>query len=174
MHCILLRWESQKWRSEPNILTWWAAAYRRAPFPQSLPRFPPSDRRFRAHRKEHSHLTVPFLRRGFAPRSSVLCAAAQSHVPEYAYILFYKTNLIVFQQSTLCTFLRLLSIDSRQNSSIESAPPGAHFEHCFLLPCSRCGAKCDFEHKMNTMLKPVLKIGTRRAHPCSRLHFRRI
>ena len=37
-------------------------------------------------RKEHSHLTVPFLRRGIAPRFSVLRAAAQSRVPEYAYI----------------------------------------------------------------------------------------
>ena len=71
MHCILLLWESQKRRSEPNILTRCCAAFRRAPFPQSLPRFYPSDRRCRVNRKEHSHLTVPFLRRGFSPRFSV-------------------------------------------------------------------------------------------------------
>ena len=56
MHCILLLWESQEWRLEPNILTWCSAAYCRASFPQSLPRFYPSDRRVSAHRKEHSHL----------------------------------------------------------------------------------------------------------------------
>ena len=69
MHCILLLWESQEWRLEPNVLTWCSTAYRRAPFPQSLPRFHPSDRRICAHRKEHtpysavsaSGIRTPFL-----------------------------------------------------------------------------------------------------------------
>ena len=53
--------------------------------PQGLPRFYPSDRRIRAQRKEHSHFTVPFPRRGFSPRSSV--SAFADRVP-YANIHF--------------------------------------------------------------------------------------
>ena len=75
--------------------------------------------------------TVPFLRRGFSPRSSVLCAAAQSRVPKYANILFYKTNLTVFQQSTLCAFLFILSSSSQQNGKNGITPTGDHFEHAF-------------------------------------------
>ena len=57
MHCILLLWESQEWRLEPNILTWCAGF--RPFFPQSLPRFYPSDRAAAPIGKS-IHLTVPF------------------------------------------------------------------------------------------------------------------
>ena len=71
MHCIPLLWESQEWRLEPNILTWCVGF--RPFFPQSLPRFHPSDRAA-APIGKNIHLTVPFLRRGFSPRFSVLRA----------------------------------------------------------------------------------------------------
>ena len=44
----------------------------------------------------------------------------------------------------------------------------------FCLRAHGAWQNATFEHEMSTMLKPVFKIGTRRAHPCSRLHFRRI
>ena len=74
MHCILLLWESQEWRLEPNILTWCSAAYRRAPFPQSLPRFHPSDRRICAHRKEHTPYSAVSASGIFTP---FLCASRE-------------------------------------------------------------------------------------------------
>ena len=70
----LLLWESQKRRLEPNILTWCCAAYCRSPFPQSLPRFFRVTGAFAPNGKNIRTFTVPFLRRGFSPRSSVLCA----------------------------------------------------------------------------------------------------
>ena len=89
LHTLLL-WESQKRRLEPNILTWCCAAYCRSPFPQSLPRFFSSDRRICAKRKEHPHLHSAVSASGiFTP---FLCALrhAQSRVPKYANIHFYK------------------------------------------------------------------------------------
>ena len=44
----------------------------------------------------------------------------------------------------------------------------------FRLCAHGAGQNATFEHEMSTMLKPVLKIGTRRAHPCSRLFHDRI
>ena len=73
LHTLLL-WESQKRRLEPNILTWCSAVYCRPPFPQSLPRFFRVTGAFAPNGKNIRTFTVPFLRRGFSPRSSVLCA----------------------------------------------------------------------------------------------------
>ena len=41
----------------------------------------------------------------------------------------------------------------------------------FCFRAHGAGQNATFEHGMSTVLKPVLKIGTRRAHPCSRLIF---
>ena len=65
--------------------------------PSPLPRVTALLRR----RKEHSHLTVPFLRRGFSPRFSVLRAAAQSRVP-VCHILFFSK---IFLHSNFTPFI---------------------------------------------------------------------
>ena len=131
MHCILLLSESQEWRLEPNILTWCVGQKPRS-FRKAFPGFTRVTGASAPIEKNIHTFTVPFLRRGFSPRFSVLCAAAQSRVPKYANILFYKTKLTVFQQSTLCAFLRLLSSGSQQNCNHRSPPLGAHFEHAFF------------------------------------------
>ena len=67
MHSHTLRRESRQKETEPNILTWCVGF--RPFFPQSLPRFHPSDRRICAHRKKHtpysavsaSGIHTPFL-----------------------------------------------------------------------------------------------------------------
>ena len=89
LHTLLL-WESQKRRLEPNILTWCSAVYCRPPFPQSLPRFFRVTGAFAPNGKNIRTFTVPFLRRGFSPRSSVLCAITQSRVPKICHIHFSK------------------------------------------------------------------------------------
>ena len=70
MHCILLLWESQKRRLEPNILTLCCAVICRT-VAFAFPAFPPSGCAF-APKASFPTFTVPFLRRGFSPHSSVL------------------------------------------------------------------------------------------------------
>ena len=77
MHCILLLWESQKRRSEPNILTWCCAAFRRAFFPQSLPRFYPSDRRAASIEKNKTPYSAVSASGLFTPFLCI-CANAQT------------------------------------------------------------------------------------------------
>ena len=71
MHCILLLRESQKRRLEPNILTLCSAAVCRT-VAFRLPRFFCEWLRLCAESFLFHTFTVPFLRRGFSPHSSVL------------------------------------------------------------------------------------------------------
>lgn len=53
----------------------------------------------------------------------------------------------------------------------EARRPVLILSTAFCLRAHGAGQNATFEHEMSTGLKPVLKIGTRRAHPCSRLIF---
>ena len=55
-------------------------------FPQSLPRFYPSDRRTCANRREHTPYSAVSALGIFTPFLCTLRKKAQSRVPEYAYI----------------------------------------------------------------------------------------
>ena len=152
MHCILLLWESQEWRLEPNILTWCYAAYRRSPFPQSLPRFHPSDRAAAPIGKNIHTFTVPFLRRGFSPRFSVLAQIPRepcSCMP--IFICKLIMNLFVH-------FVNIFTQKNSKNSKNGSVPHRAHFEHAFSASVlTVLGQNATFEHRMSAMLNPCSK-----------------
>ena len=94
MHLHTLRQESCQKETEPNILTLCSAAVCRA-VAFRLPRFFASGCAF-APKASFPTFTVPFLRRGFSPRSSVLCVMTQSRVPKYAHIYFYRFIMNLF------------------------------------------------------------------------------
>ena len=109
MHCILLLWESQKRRSEPNILTWCCAAFRRAFFPQSLPRFYPSDRRAASIEKNKTPYSAVSASGLFTPFLCI-CANAQT---------VFRMRLFIFC-TLLCPILHDLSILLRKKRTIKT------------------------------------------------------
>ena len=137
MHCILLLWESQEWRLEPNILTWCSAAYCRASFPQSLPRFYPSDRRVSAHRKEHSHLHSAVSASGI--HTPFLCAPHE--ITREAVFLNMPIFICKLIMNLFVHFVNIFTQKNSKNSKNGSVPHRAYFEHEFLSPCSRCSGK---------------------------------
>ena len=92
-----------------------------------LPRFFASGCAF-APKASFPTFTVPFLRRGFSPHSSVLCAKKRKAV---------FLNMPIF----ICKLIMNLFV---------------HFVNIFTQKIARMEA-----------CRTVLKIGTRRAHPCS-------
>ena len=135
MHCILLLWESQEWRLEPNVLTWCSTAYRRAPFPQSLPRFHPSDRRICAHRKEHTPYSAVSAS---GIRTPFLCTRAN---PARAVFLNMPIFICKLIMNLFVHFVNIFTQKNSKNSKNGSVPHRAHFEHAFSPLCSWCGGK---------------------------------
>ena len=91
MHCILLLRESQKRRLEPNILTLCSAAVCRT-VAFAFPAFFASGCAF-APKASFPTFTVPFLRRGFSPHSSVLRTKKRKAV--FRNMLIFTCKLIM-------------------------------------------------------------------------------
>ena len=119
--------------------------YEKAPKPKALvqtslctayrPAGKPPKRRNRCPDFALCAFTVPFLRRGFAPRFSVLAQIPRepcSCMP--IFICKLIMNLFVH-------FVNTFTQKNSKNSKNGSVPPGAHFEHAFLPACSRCWGK---------------------------------
>ena len=81
------------------------------------------------------HLTVPFLRRGFTPRFSVL---AQIPREPCSCMPIFICKLIM---NLFVRFVNIFTQKNSKNSKNGSAPPGAHFEHAFSPLCSCCSGK---------------------------------
>ena len=132
MLCILLLWESQEWRLEPNILTWCAGF--RPFFPQSLPRFHPSDRAAAPSEKTYT-LQCRFCVGDFHPVS--LCFAPQRK----AVFLNMPIFICKLIMNLFVHFVNTFTQKNSKNSKNGSVPHRAHFEHAFSPLCSRCGGK---------------------------------
>ena len=131
MHLHTLRRESRQKETEPNILT---RCVGKSPFfPQSLPRIYPSDRRTCANRKEHTPYSA-VLRRGFAPRFSVLRAAAQSRVP------IFTCKLIM---NLLSDFVNIFTQKIVKTARMEARRPVLILSTAFCLRAHGALAKCD-------------------------------
>ena len=129
MHLHTLRRESRQKEKEPNILTLCSVAYCRTGCFR-LPRFFASGCAF-APKASFPTFTVPFLRRGFSPHSSVPAQSAQAM---FLYAIFIFPNL-------LWTLLRNLSIDSRKNSKNGSCDAFCRCSKlCFCIKKTRSNA----------------------------------
>mgnify|MGYP006986496987 CR=1 FL=1 len=133
MHCILLLWESQEWRLEPNILTWCVGF--RPFFPQSLPRFHPSDRAAAPSERKYT-LQCRFCVGDFHPVS--LRSAKRSREAVFLNMPIFICKLIM---NLFVHFVNTFTQKNSKNSKNGSVPHRAHFERCFLPACSRCGGK---------------------------------
>ena len=132
MHLHTLRRESRQKETEPNILTWCVGF--RPFFPQSLPRFYPSDRAAALSESTYT-LQCRFCVGDFHPVS--LCFAKRSREAVFLNMPIFICKLI------MNLFVHFVNTFTQKNSKNGSVPHRAQFEHVFLLPCSRCGAKCD-------------------------------
>ena len=159
MHCILLLWESQKRRLEPNILTWCAGF--RPFFPQSLPRFHPSDRAAAPSEKTYTLQ----CRSASGIRTPFLCASRRSAKPCSCMPIFICKPIM----NLLSDFVNIFTQKIVKTARTEARRTVLILSAAFCLVLMVLGQNAIFEHEMSTVLKPVLKIGTRRAHPCSRL-----
>ena len=129
--CILLLWESQKRRLEPNILTWCVGQkprpFRKAfPAPASGCAAALSEKTYTLQCRSASGIHTPFL------CTSRCNAKPCSCMP--IFICKLIMNLFV-------RFVNIFTQKNSKNSKNVSAPPGAHFKHCFLPACSRCRGK---------------------------------
>ena len=135
MHCILLLWESQEWRLEPNILTWCVGQKPRS-FRKAFPGFTRVTALLRQSERTYT-LQCRFCVGDFHPVS--LCFAPQRK----AVFLNMPIFICKFIMNLFVRFVNIFTQKNSKNSKNGSAPHRAHFEHEFLSPCSRCGAKCD-------------------------------
>ncbi len=134
MHCILLLWESQEWRLEPNILTWCVGF--RPFFPQSLPRFHPSDRAAAPSEKTYT-LQCRFCVGDFHPVS--LYSAPQRE----AVFLNMPIFICKLIMNLLSDFVNIFTQKIVKIARMEAYRTVLILSTRFPLPCSRCGAKCD-------------------------------
>ena len=74
----------------------------------------------------------------------------------------------------LSDFVNIFTQKIVKTARMEAYRPVLILSTHFRLRAHGAGQNATFEHEMSTMLKPVLKMEMWRAHPCSRLHFRRI
>ena len=162
--CILLLWESQKRRLEPNILTWCAGF--RPFFPQSLPRFYPSDRAAAPIGKS-IHLTVPFCVGDSHPVSLYSRRSAKPCSCRPIFICKLIMNL-------LSDFVNIFTQKTAKTARTEAYRTVLILSTHFRLRAHGAGQNATFEHGISTVLKPVLKMEMWRAHPCSRLFHDRI
>ena len=132
MHSHTLRRESRQKETEPNILTWCVGF--RPFFPQSLPRFHPSDRAAAPSEKTYT-LQCRFCVGASHPVS--LCSAPQRKTV-FLNMLIFTCKLIM---NLFVRFVNIFTQKNSKNSKNGSVPPGAHFERCFLPACSRCWGK---------------------------------
>ena len=90
-----------------------------------------------------SHFTVPFLRRGIAPRSSVLRAAAQSRVPKYANILF---SIKSYTNEQLYAFILFCQAVNGIMAKTEAYRTVLILSAAFCLRAHGAGQNATFEH----------------------------
>ena len=165
MHSHTLRRESRQKEKEPNILTWCVG---KSPFfPQSLPRFHPSDRAAAPSEKTYtlqcrsaSGIHTPFL-----------CTRAN---PARAVFLNMPIFICKLIMNLLSDFVNIFTQKTAKIARTEARRPVLILSTHFCLRAHGAGQNATFEHGMSTVLKPVLKTKTWRAHPCSRLFHDRI
>ncbi len=134
MHCIPLLWESQEWRLEPNILTWCAG---KSPFfPQSLPRFYPSDRAA-APIGKNIHLTVPFCVGELHPVSLYF---APQRKAVFLNMPIFICKLIM---NLLSDFVNIFTQKTAKIARTEARRPVLILSTHFCLRAHGAGAKCD-------------------------------
>ena len=132
MHSHIFRLGKPNRKPEPNILTWCADF--RPFFPQSLPRFHPSDRRICAHRKEHTPYSAVSASGIHTPFLCTSRKKVRSRVPLYVNIFSIKSYTI----EQLYTFILFCQ---EVNGIMAKTEAGGLFR-CFCNKNSACFRKC--------------------------------
>ena len=132
MHCILLLWESQEWRLEPNILTR-CVGQKPLPFRKAFPA-PASDRATAPSERTYT-LQCRFCVGDFHPVSLYF---APQRKAVFLNMPIFTCKLIM---NLFVHFVNIFTQKNSKNSKNGSVPHRAHFEHCFLPLCSRCWGK---------------------------------
>ena len=134
MHLHTLRRESRQKETEPNILTWCVGF--RPFFPQSLPRFHPSDRAA-APIGKNIHLTVPFCVGELHPVSLYF---APQRKAVFLNMPIFICKLIM---NLLSDFVNIFTQKIVKTARTEARRPVLILSTHFRLCAHGAGAKCD-------------------------------